>query len=316
MEVTVSICMITYNHESYIAQAIEGVLMQQTNFQIELVIGDDCSTDNTFRICQTYKDQYQSKIKLLSQKKNLGVRNNFLNTIHNCEGKYIALCEGDDYWIDVLKLQKQVLFLEKNYDYSLIHTNGYRNFGGKLQPWNQWDDLEGEVSKTFYYGTVVRTCSSMFRSSLLPVFFDLFENCKVQIIGDWPLFAYLSTKGKFGYLSEHTCVYRQNPSSVSSSHFKDNFLKYSLDVVNVKRFLRDVLFQGELDELYAESILNEDVIYYNLKHSFDTWNYSNTKLYFSSNYNNIKLKSLVRFTKNHFLFYSACLYRFIIRRLK
>lgn len=121
---TISVCMIAYNHESYIAQAIEGVLMQETDFEIQLVIGEDCSSDNTREIVKKYKDKYSNKITLLLQDRNQGVSKNFLDTLKLCKGKYIALCEGDDYWTDPFKLQKQKNFLDKNNDYNLVCT-GY-----------------------------------------------------------------------------------------------------------------------------------------------------------------------------------------------
>ena len=114
-------------------------------------------------------------------------------------------------------------FLEPTY--SLVHTNGYNDSKGKLAPWHEWEILEGEVRETFYFGPIVRTCSAMIRQSFLDEYYDLIKSCRSVIIGDWPLFAYYSTKGKFGYLTERMCVYRNNPTSISSSHQRDSFVK-------------------------------------------------------------------------------------------
>lgn len=100
----VSVCMITYNQSLYIKQAIEGVLMQETDFPFEFIISDDCSTDSTRKICQYYKELYPDKITLLLPEKNLGISDNFYTTLFSATGKYIAFCEGDDYWIDSHKL--------------------------------------------------------------------------------------------------------------------------------------------------------------------------------------------------------------------
>lgn len=117
---TINVCMITYNHEKYISEAIEGVLMQKTTFPIQLVVGEDYSTDNTRAICEEYQKKYPNIIKLLpKQKNNLGMMPNFIRTLVACKSNYIALCEGDDYWTDPLKLQKQVDFLEANEEYAL-----------------------------------------------------------------------------------------------------------------------------------------------------------------------------------------------------
>ncbi len=119
-----SVLMITYNHEKFIGRSIESVLAQKTNFDFELIIGDDHSTDSTALVAKKYADQYPEKIKLLSHTSNMGVIPNFEHTLQRCKGKYIAMLEGDDRWIDELKLQRQVNFLEENPDYALCggHT--------------------------------------------------------------------------------------------------------------------------------------------------------------------------------------------------
>ena len=115
----VSVCMITYNHENFIREAIDGVLMQKTDFPIELIIGEDCSTDGTRKIVMEYARKYPDIIRPLLPDSNLGMMKNFIETMQAATGKYIALCEGDDYWTDPYKLQKQVDFLEANEEYSL-----------------------------------------------------------------------------------------------------------------------------------------------------------------------------------------------------
>ena len=115
----ISVCMITYNHEAFISEAIEGVLMQKTSFPFELIISDDCSTDKTREICLKYKSKYPDIIRLLLPESNLGMTKNFIETIKSATGEYIAICEGDDYWTDQLKLQKQIDFMEVNTEYSV-----------------------------------------------------------------------------------------------------------------------------------------------------------------------------------------------------
>jgi len=114
-----SIVTITYNHEPFIAKTIEGVLMQQVNFPIEFIIAEDCSTDGTRAICQQYADQYPELIRLITSESNVGAIANERRAMQAARGKYIAFCEGDDYWTDPLKLQKQVDFLESHPDYSV-----------------------------------------------------------------------------------------------------------------------------------------------------------------------------------------------------
>lgn len=122
----VSIWMVTYNHEDYISQAIESVLMQKTDFRYHLFIGEDCSTDNTGKICQDYANKYPEKITLIRNTINLGPNKNALNIYNLCfssEAKYIAMLEGDDFWTDPLKLKKQIGFLEDFSDYGICAHN-------------------------------------------------------------------------------------------------------------------------------------------------------------------------------------------------
>ncbi|MBK2257743.1 glycosyltransferase family 2 protein [Francisella philomiragia] len=116
-KVLLSIICVAYNHERYIEQALDSFLIQETNFAFEIVINDDCSTDNTARIIKAYQDKYPKIIKPIYQKENCFQKNiNFMKEIFIpvIQGVYIALCEGDDYWTDSYKLQKQVDFLEAN----------------------------------------------------------------------------------------------------------------------------------------------------------------------------------------------------------
>ncbi|ADY51388.1 glycosyl transferase family 2 [Pseudopedobacter saltans DSM 12145] len=115
-DIMVSICCITYNQEKYIGHAIESFLMQKTNFKYEVIIGDDCSTDRTCEIMESYCQMHPNKIKLLKNVQNLGGTKNQVKVIREAKGKYIAICDGDDYWTDPLKLQKQVDFMEANPD--------------------------------------------------------------------------------------------------------------------------------------------------------------------------------------------------------
>jgi len=126
----VSICCITYNHENFIAKCLDGLINQETNFEYEIILGEDESSDNTRDICKQYKQKYPDKIKLFlrSRKDVIFVDNNptgrynFTENLIASSGKYIAICEGDDYWVYKNKLQKQVDFLETHPNYSFCWT--------------------------------------------------------------------------------------------------------------------------------------------------------------------------------------------------
>jgi len=122
MQVMVSVIMITYNHEKYIEEAVNGVLMQKTDFDYELIVANDQSTDQTDSVIKRILSEHplSSRVHYIEREKNIGMIENFIDAARKSRGKYIALCEGDDYWIDPLKLQKQVDFLEQNEEYSMV----------------------------------------------------------------------------------------------------------------------------------------------------------------------------------------------------
>jgi glycosyltransferase involved in cell wall biosynthesis len=116
-DIMVSIFCITYNHSKFIAKALDGFLMQQCNFNTEIIIGDDCSTDGTAEIIDDYVVRYPGRITRLKAPKNIGATQNVIRVALETKGKYVATCDGDDYWTDPYKLQKQVDFLENNPEY-------------------------------------------------------------------------------------------------------------------------------------------------------------------------------------------------------
>ena len=118
----VSVCMTAYNHAPYIGRAIEGVLSQRTTFAVELVLSDDCSPDGTGAICRDYAARYPDRIRLLTGDVNVGMRANYRRTIEACRGRYVAMCDGDDWWCDPLKLQRQVEALEADPACGICYT--------------------------------------------------------------------------------------------------------------------------------------------------------------------------------------------------
>lgn len=133
----VSVGVITYNHEKFIAQAMESVLMQVTDFDYEIVVGEDFSSDKTRMILDEYYQRYPEKIKLIYRDENVGLKRNFVDLLKNCKGKYIAVLSGDDYWTDGQKLQRQYEFLEKHPMYALIGNNAYRLINGDKEKTGQ-----------------------------------------------------------------------------------------------------------------------------------------------------------------------------------
>jgi glycosyltransferase involved in cell wall biosynthesis len=201
--------MLTYNQEKYIEQSIESILQQKTDFSYQIVIGEDCSTDRTRSICEKYANKYKKKIKLLPSQENLGLINNFIRTFKECDGKYIAICDGDDYWIDPFKLQKQFNFLECNPDYSIVHTKV--NF---LYPNGTFHLKDTSILKKdrdfedLIFENTIPSVTAFFRnkqhSEKVPKWLSRFP------YGDWPIYLRTIKDGeKIGFLEDVTAVYRK-----------------------------------------------------------------------------------------------------------
>ncbi len=319
-EPLVSICCLCYNHEPYIRECLEGFMMQKTNFAFEVLIHDDASTDKSADIIREYEAKYPDIIKPIYQSENQyskGVGVTRVYQFPRAQGKYIAMCEGDDYWTDPYKLQKQVDFLEANEEYSLIHTNGQDLIKNKLKIWPKWRNgiVEGDVTPEIYYSTIARTCSVLFRNEYLSEYLILIKNCRSKTIGDWPLFAYYATKGKFGYIDEPTSVYRHSANSTTRTKNIQNLSQYYIDSIEIKRFLRDYLFKGKLDDEFSEDNLIKETNYIKLKYAFDVFDYNFALVISKETLLNSRSLKLLKFTNNKFIFIIGCIYRKTVRLL-
>lgn len=213
--ILVSVLTITYNHEKYIAQAIDSVLMQKTNFDFEIVIGEDCSTDRTREIVLEYKAKYPDKIRLLLQPVNKGANQNWIETYRACTGKYIALLEGDDYWTDPYKLQKQVDILEAHPEYSMCFTarNVVDSEDKILRDEHYPDKIY--TTKDVVEGFIPSTQTIVLRNYLdLTKFLQKNHN---HPSGDRLVAYYCSLMGPIYYMDEITACYRESGEGVWSS---------------------------------------------------------------------------------------------------
>jgi glycosyltransferase involved in cell wall biosynthesis len=206
----VSVHMVTYNHEDYIAQAIESALMQKTNFDFEIIIGEDFSVDKTREIVSNYASKYPEKITALLHPYNLGGGGtiNSLNTFKACRGKYIAQLEGDDYWIDPYKLQKQVDFLEANLDYAICYHRVYEendNGDRALDFYNSSTEEKTYTLNDLAQGNFIHTPSVVFRNNLFDKLPQWFTSASV---GDFVVHVLNARCGKIKYLPDIMAVYR------------------------------------------------------------------------------------------------------------
>jgi glycosyltransferase involved in cell wall biosynthesis len=219
---TVSICTAAYNHERFIGKAVESVLLQEVDFGVEMIIGEDCSTDGTRALCERYADQYPDLIQLLPSEKNLGMSKNGIRILHECRGKYVAILDGDDYWLDPHKLRDQVAFLEANPDYGMVYSDIQTvDDEGRLiesesvaerRPYYQ----EGDVFVALLQGNnFINSCTAVFRRELL----ELSPN---PIETHWYSFDYwywlrVSMQAKVAFLNKKTACYRIHQGGITGT---------------------------------------------------------------------------------------------------
>ena len=217
----VSICCITYNHAPYIRRCLEGFLMQKTTFPFEIIINDDCSTDGTTEIIKEYADKYPDLFVPIFHEENQyqkGVRGIYAKFVYpKVRGKYIALCEGDDYWIDPLKLQKQVDFMESHPECSMcFHKSKV------LSPDGKGMDLYGHLRQGYYSAEQILRRWTVPTASVLCLnkFLQYIPNDKRFMYGDIVLFLTMATHGHIYCLGEEMSVYRRLSSGAIYSQQK------------------------------------------------------------------------------------------------
>lgn len=214
----VSIRCITYNHEPYIRQCLDGIVMQQTIFRFEVIVHDDASTDGTGSIIKEYAEKYPEIIKPIFETENKwSKRDGSLQRIMNeaCQGKYIAICEGDDYWIDYQYLQKKIDILESDDGISMV-CNKTACFSQKQKCIVRYnldfhnDRFLDPKDLIMRGGGYVATCSMVYRKSVVDNYPDYCVKCHV---GDYPRQIMCGMKGKVYFLSDTMTVYRVDNSN-------------------------------------------------------------------------------------------------------
>lgn len=203
----VSVCCISYNQQDFIGEALEGFVMQKTDFAFEVIISDDKSTDGTRQIISEYAKKYPDIIKPVFHKKNFGSLKNYLDNFKRATGKYIAMCEGDDYWTDPNKLQKQVDFLESNPDYAIsFHPVRVRHENDNMRDHFFPSETTGFDLDTLLDHNFIQTNSVMYRRQ---VNYDEMSDADFAP-GDWYLHLYHARFGKIGFMKDVMAVYRKH----------------------------------------------------------------------------------------------------------
>ena len=215
-DIIVSIQCLTYNHVNYIRQCLDGFVMQKTDFRFEAIVHDDASTDGTAEIVREYAEKYPDIIKPILEKENLYSKHipGLISSIMNekCRGKYIAICEGDDYWIDENKLQMQVDYMEKHPKCTMtccrtkMYSERRKIFIGE-QYCRKGNGLLSTKDVICRRGLYISTCSIVFKVSLYK---DYPTYCYNSVVGDYPLQMYCALKGDVFYFDIPMSVYRKD----------------------------------------------------------------------------------------------------------
>ena len=258
MNKKVSIVTLTYNHEKVIAQTLDSLLAQKTDFDFEILIGDDCSTDDTLKIIDSYRQKHPNKFRVLTSDKNIGLEQNYLRCYRACTTEFVAICDGDDYWIDPLKLQKQVDFLSRHSDYGLVGTlidfydeeTGVFTQGKRIE-----QDYISYTIDDIIVANPLTSSSVLFRNELLQGFLSLYDAQPQALHNfiDYSLWMYFASQQKVAELNDVATVYRLSKASVSQN--KDYVKQWAYRKRNYKHYK---FFRNYIKNLSEKTIQKAD----------------------------------------------------------
>jgi len=290
----VSVCVFTYNYQSYLSEAIESILTQKTNFEIEILICDDCSTDNTFEIALSYAEKYPEKIRVYQNPTNIGGTKNWIKAIQACKGKYIALLDGDDYFSDSLKLQTQFDTLENNNKYVLCFHSVDEIYDDAPEL-NKTVEFQNEIyslSDFMLNGWFVRTSSTFFKNGVLP-----------QTIPDWVheypyrfdtiLHIFLCLQGDAFNVKKSMSVWRKHKKGMSF-WLMTNMIDNAQKKISLSKKLNEIAggqFRSESEKFIS---YEKTFLFFYLLRNFIFWKYP---LVFIDSLLNMNLKLFLKLLK-------------------
>ncbi|MEN6426523.1 MAG: glycosyltransferase [Phycisphaerales bacterium] len=237
-DIKVSALILTYNHERFIGEAIEGVLMQKTDFPYELVITEDCSTDGTRDVIRRYCQKYPDRVRVLLNRHNIGPHRTIVRGYQACRGRYVTCMDGDDYWSSPDKLQRQADLLDRHSDCAMCFHSVTPLRDDEPQGSTPWRPRK--VQETYTLADIldcnfIAACSVMYRKGVFsehPSWFFLLP------VGDWTQHIAHAQHGKIGYIDEPMAVYRMHPGGVHSLRPREQTLRVD---IKTRLFLRQML---------------------------------------------------------------------------
>lgn len=255
--VKVSVIMLAYNIENYIEIAIKGVLRQKTDYPVRLVISEDCSKDGTLEICERYKEQYPEQIILVRHEKNVGLQRNFMDAHKHCTGEYIAICDGDDYWIDRNKLQRMTDFMDSHPDFAICFhrvINYYQEGHTKSLSNGKQAAITGILD--LCNSNFITNSSSLFRRSYfltVPEWFAEITSC------DYAMHLLNAGHGKIYYFKKPMAVYRKHQDGIWSEAKEE---KRFLAALSARE--KVLSYYQDNPEVYKALVKNYTLITFNL----------------------------------------------------
>ena len=268
--VIVTIICLVYNHKPYLRQCLEGFVMQESEFKFEAIVHDDCSTDDSTAIIQQYASKYPNIIKPMFEEENqyhkIGFSGIYKLIQPHIQGKYVAFCEGDDYWTDPLKLKLEVNYLDSHPNVGLIYTQA-----------NQFEEETGERSLSWAKQTnfeklltglnTIVTLTTCIRSELFFKYLQEINPPKTWLMADYPLWLYIAYKTEVFFMDRTTGEYRILKNSASHSTDINKQVKFIESALSIRLYL-DKRLCGSMHtkQLYKDAVVD----YFNISKAFDT----------------------------------------------
>ncbi|MDM0954892.1 glycosyltransferase [Clostridium perfringens] len=294
--ILVSINCITYNHEKYIGEALESFMMQKTNFDFEIIVSDDFSTDNTVEVVKKFQKKYPNKIRLIEGKKNIGARQNGMRAHNNSLGKYVAICEGDDYWTDCNKLQKQINYMEKNRDCSMVFHNAEKinDKTKKSEGFMINKNLNSKkiLIKDFFDLQFIPTASILYKKELKDNMPSWYMDA---ITGDFPFNLILIANSYAYYMNDVMSVYRVGNSESMMGKWKSRSKSLDFKINHAQGYLDILNNFNEFSSFKYDDLIKEEIKNREFEILIDKGNLREIKSEkYKENYNKMSKKSKMK----------------------
>ncbi len=242
----VTVCVTTYNHAQWVAQALESILAQRTSFEVEVIVGDDCSTDSTVDVCRAYVERYPGRVRLLEAERNMGMRANYRRTIKAARGEYIAMCDGDDFWCDEQKLQRQVEVLERDAEVGLCYSRSKRFHEGQNDEWVYPRGVMHCDFESLLFENTVDNVTAVARRSLVMQYYAEVrpEEHPEWLTDDQPMWLWVAARSKVVALERVTAAHRLLSESQSQSRDFSRRIAFCDSLMDISMWMDDKVGTG------------------------------------------------------------------------